>query len=124
MSYSNEFNIFEHATKGDSATFHIPMQDDFLIRLDVSEGRIFPRLPLPNCSKYIDLIEAMPEHIKEEFKYSDCKCCNENNCPYTMAYTLEGKDYKQCHFIGSELNSVDDVENLFALICAEQGSEK
>ncbi|MCL2002374.1 MAG: helix-turn-helix domain-containing protein [Oscillospiraceae bacterium] len=121
VSYSNEFYLFEHVTKGASAAFHIPAQDDFLIRLDVCEGRIVSRITLQNCSKYMDLIDAMPEHIKKSFRCNDCKCCSNSDCPYTMVYTFEGVDYRQCHFIGADVSSADDVENLFALVCAEQG---
>ena len=119
VSYNNEFFLFEHVTKGASATFHIPTQEDFLIRFDVCEGRFVLRLTLQNCSKYMDLIDTMPEYIKTSFRYTDCRSCNGSACPYTMVYTFEGIDYRQCHFIGTRLYSIDDVENLFVLMCAE-----
>ncbi|MCL2080641.1 MAG: helix-turn-helix transcriptional regulator [Oscillospiraceae bacterium] len=121
VSYSNEYYIFEQLSKGASATFNLSTQDDFLIRLDVCDNHIVPRITLRNCSKYMGLIDAMPENVKQCFRLNDCRCCNSNDCPYTMAYTFEGVDYRQCHFIGAELNSAEDVENLFALVCAEHG---
>jgi len=121
VNYSNEYYIFEQLSNGASATFNIPTQDDFLIRLDVHDNRIVPRITLHNCAKYIDLIGTMPENIKSSFRLNDCRCCNSNDCPYTMVYTFEGIDYRQCHFIGTEFNSVDDVESLFTLMCAEHG---
>lgn len=121
LSYSNEYYVFEQLSSGASATFHLSTQEDFLIRMDISDGRIILRIPLLNCSKYIDLIDTMPENIKHSFRDNDCRCCNVPDCPYTMIYTFEGIDYRQCHFIGARLNSTDDVENTFALMCAEHG---
>ena len=121
VSYSHEYYIFEQLSKGASATLHLLAREDFLMRLDVCEHHIIPRIPLQNCSKYMDLIDAMPENMKHCFRMNDCRCCSSSQCPYTMVYTFEGVDYRQCHFIGARLNSLDDVENLFALVCAEHG---
>ena len=121
VSYNDEYYIFEHLSKGASAIFIIPTQDDFLIRMDVADGRIILRITLQNSSKYMDLIDGMPENIKKSFRCNDCKGCQGVNCSYCMVYTFEGTDYRQCHFIGAEFSSVDDVGNFFALICAEHG---
>ena len=121
VSYNDEYYIFEQLYEGASAAFYIPTQDDFFIRMDVVDGRISLRVPLRNCSKYMDLIGNMPENIKKAFRCNDCRGCQGASCFYCMVYTFEGTDYRQCHFIGVEVSSVDDVGNFFALICAEHG---
>ena len=121
VCYDNEFHIFEDVYNGRSARFMIPEKEDFLIRIDIEKDNFFNvRVPLPNCSKYMNIVERMSEHIKDEFRYSDCKCCN-RDCKYTMVYSLEGKDYRQCHFIGVPLNSAETMEHLLALLSAEHG---
>ena len=119
VSYNDEYYVFEHLSKGASAVFNIPTQDDFLIRMDVADDRFVLRVTLKNCSVYMDLIDSMPENIKQSFRCNDCRGCRGVSCSYCMAYTFEGTDYRQCHFIGADFNSVDDVDNFFALICAE-----
>ena len=124
VSYSDEFYIFNDVSKGASATFIIPTQDDFLLRMDISDGSIIPRLTLQNCSKYIDIIDTMPENIKQSFRINDCRCCSchGKDCQYTMVYRFEEVNYRQCHFIGTELNTHNDVENIFTLLCAEHNT--
>jgi len=41
-----------------------------------------------------------------------------------MVYTFEGVEYRQCHFIGTAVNSVDEMEKLFALLCVEHKISK
>jgi transcriptional regulator with XRE-family HTH domain len=121
VCYDDKFNIFEEVHNGGSATFIIPDREDFLIRIDIEKDKSFGvRVPLPNCSKYIAIIERMPEYIKCNFKFSDCKCCK-GDCEYTMVYELEGTDYRQCHFITITLNSSENMEHLLALLSAEHG---
>jgi transcriptional regulator with XRE-family HTH domain len=127
ISYNNEYHVFDEAFEGGSASFYASIREDFIIRIDVeSKGNndILVRIPLPNCSKYMNLIDGMPENIKACFRYNDCKSCSCHKCPYTMVYTFEGVDYRQCHFIGIRLDSAAALENILALLFAEHGNGK
>jgi transcriptional regulator with XRE-family HTH domain len=128
ISYDDKYYVFAKVSNGASAKFNNPNKDDFIIRMDVEAnpnsgapagGIIVVRLSLTNCSKYMHIIEKMPEHIKKNFMCSDCNSCT-CNCPYLMAYTFEGVDYKQCHFITISLDSNENMECIFSLICAEK----
>jgi len=126
IDYKKEWYIFDQVFNGGSAIFNNPNKEDFIIRLDVEtktprNSNIWARLPLQNCSNYMDMIENMPENLKECFRYNDCKSCQCNKCQYTMVYTFEGVEYRQCHFIGLLLNSAETIENIFTLLCAEHG---
>ena len=127
IDYKNEYNVFDEVSSGNSAIFNNPNKEDFIIRMDVEtktpENRnIWARIPLQNCSKYMNIINNMPEHIKTNFRCSDCKSCQCNECPYVMAYTFEGIDYRQCHFITIPLNSAENIEHIFTLLCEEHGT--
>jgi transcriptional regulator with XRE-family HTH domain len=124
IDYKNEYNVFDTVLNGGSAIFNNPNKEDFIIRLDVEsekpgKSKILARLPLQNCSEYMDSINNMPEHIKKNFRCGDCKSCQCNKCPYTMVYTFEGIDYRQCHFITISLDSAENMEHIFALLCEE-----
>ena len=126
ISYDEEYHVFAKAFNGSSAIFNNPKKDDFIIRMDVkkeAEGNntVLVRLSLPNCSNYMYTIENMPEYIKKNFRCSDCKSCT-CSCPFMMAYTFEGIEYKQCHFITIALNSPDDIEHILKLVYAEYKS--
>jgi transcriptional regulator with XRE-family HTH domain len=126
IDYKKEWHLFDQVFNGGSAIFNDPNKEDFIIRLDVEiktpgNNIIWARLPLQNCSNYMDIIDKMPENIKACFRYNDCKDCQCNKCPYTMVYTFEGVDYRQCHFIGLVLNSTETMEHIFTLLCAEHG---
>ena len=120
INYDEKYYIFENVYNGGSATFNSPSRQDFIIRLDITENDniLAARVPLPNCSNYIDIIEMMPEYIKKKFRYSDCTGCN-CNCTHAMKYIFEGTEYKQCHFVSFALNSKEDVEYVLALLSAE-----
>ncbi len=124
VSYNEKYHIFEAEYNGCSATFNIPEKEDFIIRVDVEKGataddnNLAVRIPLPNCSDYMNLIDKMPAHIKNGFRCSDCKSCT-CNCPYCMVYIFEGVQYKQCHFITICLDSAQNMEHILTLICAE-----
>jgi len=127
IDYKNEFYIFDQVFNGGSAIFNNPNKEDFIIRIDVEavdskKSKILLRIPLPNCSSYMHLIEVMPENIKTCFRYSDCKSCSCHKCPYTMVYTLEGVNYRQCHFIGIEPDSVETVEHILTLLFLEHSN--
>jgi len=124
ISYKDKYYIFEEAFSGASAIFNNPDKDDFIIRMDVipqatGGGIVNAKLTLPNCSNYMNIIEGMPEHIKQCFRCSDCRSCQCNKCPYVMVYTFEGIDYKQCHFIGINLDSKENMEHIWTLLYAE-----
>jgi transcriptional regulator with XRE-family HTH domain len=126
IDYKNEYYVFDEVSNGSSAIFNNPNKEDFIIRMDVESKKlgnsdILARIPLQNCSNYMNMIDNMPEHIKRNFRCSDCKSCQCKPCPYVMVYTFEGIDYRQCHFITLPLNSGENVEHIFALLCAEHG---
>ena len=126
IDYKKEYNVFDTVSNGNSAIFNNPNKDDFIIRLDVEskipgKSTLLARLSLQNCSEYMNIINTMPEHIKKNFRCSDCKSCQCNKCPYTMVYTFEGIEYRQCHFITIPLDSAENMEHIFALLCAEHG---
>ena len=123
LEFKDKFFVFDNATEGDSAVFKSSTKDDFIIRMDaepVSSGiiHISVRLSLTNCSKYMYIIERMPEHIKHAFRCNDCSGCT-CACPYLMAYTFEGKDYQQCHFITVSLDSTENMALIISLVSAE-----
>jgi transcriptional regulator with XRE-family HTH domain len=127
ITYDKKYHVFAEAFDGNSAIFNNPDKEDFIIRMDVKaeisgNSTILVRLSLTNCSKYMHVIENMPEYIKNHFRCSDCKSCT-CNCPYVMVYKFEGVDYKQCHFITIALDSNESMEHIFTLICAEKGSQ-
>ena len=119
ISYKNEYNVFDAVFNSCSSIFNNPDKDDFIIRMDIENDNIVVRLALQNCSNYMRVINDMPEYVKANFRCNDCKSCQCNKCPYTMIYTFEGVDYKQCHFITLGLNSTEDVKHIFALLCEE-----
>lgn len=122
--YKEKHHIFEAVYNGSSATFNIPNKEDFIIRIDVETGtttdatHFAVRIPLVNCSDYMHLVDKMPEHIKRNFRVSDCKSCT-CNCPYCMRYRFEEVEYRQCHFITIPLNSKENMEHILALVYAE-----
>ena len=124
ISYCDEYYVFEEVSSGKSAVFNNINKDDFIIRMDVNteisgKNNIWVRISLQNCSKYMYVIDNMPEHIKNNFRCNDCKSCQCNDCAYTMVYTFEGVDYRQCHFITIGLDSTENMEHIFSLLCAE-----
>jgi len=119
VKHGEKYQIWQTIINSNSVTFHRSGNEHFFLRIDVEEnGNIIARLPLPNCSQYISLVEDMPEHIKSGFRYDDCKCCRQG-CPVRMHYTLEGVEYRQCHFMGIELNSSENLEHIWTLLYAE-----
>jgi transcriptional regulator with XRE-family HTH domain len=123
LTYNEKYNVFSDVFNGNSAIFNNQSKDDFIIRMDIEKktsgnSSIVVRLSLTNCSKYMSMVAKMPEHIKGNFRCSDCKSCT-CNCHYLMAYTFEGVNYKQCHFITIPLDSNENMEHIFSLICAE-----
>ena len=126
IDYKNEYYIFNQVFNGSCIIFNNPNGKDFYMRMDVEKKtsgkrNILVRLPLQNCSSYINIINNMSENIKKSFRCNDCTGCNLYNCPAVMAYTFEGVDYRQCHFIGVHLNSLETMEHIFTLLCAEHG---
>ena len=124
INYDEKYNVFSEVFNGSSVKFINPNKNDFIIRMDVDNkkpdnSKILVRLSLTNCSNYMYMIEKMSEHIKKNFRCSDCKSCT-CDCPYQMAYTFEGVNYKQCHFITITLDSNENMEHIFSLICAEK----
>ncbi|MCL2065020.1 MAG: helix-turn-helix domain-containing protein [Candidatus Cloacimonetes bacterium] len=126
IDYKNEYYIFDQVFNGSCITFNNPNRKDFLMRMDVEsktseKSKILVRLPLQNCSSYMNIVNNMSENIKKSFRCNDCTGCNLNKCPVVMAYTFEGVDYRQCHFIGVHLNSLETMEQIFTLLCEEHG---
>jgi len=126
VTYAERYQVWDEVFDGDSAIFTYPGRDDFFLRMDIVKSENSSawclRLALPNCAKYMNIIEIMPEYIQQSFRYDDCKCCRQG-CDVTMVYTLEGVDYRQCHFIALGLTSAEDMENIFSLLCAEQEAQ-
>ena len=126
VSYSEKYVVWDKVNNGGSATFNVADRNDFVIRMDVKAGKdgegntLNVRVSLPNCSKYIHVIDDMPEYIKKKFRCNDCKCCS-GSCSHTMVYTFEGIDYKQCHFITIVLDSTENMEHILTLVYAEYG---
>ena len=124
VAYDEKFFIFDSAHDGCSARFNIQDKKDFIIRIDVEVGgeaeepHLAVRIPLVHCSEYMYLVDDMPEHIKRNFRVSDCKSCT-CSCPYCMTYAFEGVEYKQCHFITISLTSEENMEHLWTFVCAE-----
>ena len=123
LEFRDKFYVFDSATDGQSAIFKNPKKDDFLIRIDAAAeaDRACARLSLTNCAQYIHKIERMPEHIKRAFRCTDCNGCT-CACPYLMAYTFEGADYQQCHFITISLDSPENLALILELVSAEQAT--
>jgi len=122
VKLGEKYQIWDTVINSNSAAFHQAGSEYFILRIDVEEnGSAAARLPLPNCAQYMHLVESMPEHIKRGFRYDDCKCCRQGGCPVRMHYTFEGVEYRQCHFLGIALDSVENMEHTFALLCAEHG---
>jgi len=120
IHFSDEFYVFEKATKGMSVAFNNLSRNDFIIRLDVkTPGDVAVRIALPNCAEYIGIIEQLPESGKKKFRRSDCKCCS-RDCRHAMVYTFEGVDYRQCHFVTYGLLE-DNMEHILTLVFAEYG---
>ena len=124
VSYDEKFNVFEAVFSGSSARFNVPGKEDFILRMDAEAGKandsgnFAVRMPLAHCSGYMELINKMPEHVKRNFRVSDCRSCT-CSCPYCMVYSFEGVEYKQCHFITLHLDSAENMEHILALVFAE-----
>ena len=124
LECKDKFYVFDEVTEGASAVFKNPNKDDFIIRIDAAreesgKSNIDVRLSLVNCSKYMHRIARMPEEIQDVFRCDDCNSCT-CACPYLMAYTFEGKAYRQCHFITVALVSEESIEHIISLASAEQ----
>ena len=122
--YNDEYQEYHNKPGGRSARFNFVGSNAFIARMDrhdqVSEDNyVLARISLPNCSSYMQIIDNMPKHIKEKFRYNDCTQCHGYECPACMIYTFEGVDYRQCHFITIRLDSAENMEHAFTLICAE-----
>lgn len=125
IAYNDEYQVYHEVPGGRSARFEHMGIRGFSVRLDVDDGAsggiILARVALPNCSKYMHIIEDMPEHIKQCFRCDDCSRCQGYECPACMIYTFEGVDYRQCHFITISLDFVENMKHIFTLLCAEYG---
>jgi len=128
INYEKEFVVGDTTNDGLSATFMNPDGQDFLLRIDAEkrtsggDNNLYIRLPLPNCSKYMHLIDSMPEYVKEKFRCNDCKHCRHwKPCQVAMIYKFEGVNYQQCHFVTFELNTAENMAHILRLIYAEQG---
>lgn len=124
VTYDDKFYVFEAVTNSYSVRLNIPDKEDFIIRIDAEPEtattayQLSVRIPLIHCSSYMHLIDKMPEDIKRKFRVSDCNSCT-CNCPYCMVYSFEEVGYKQCHFITIHLDSAQNMEYIWALVCAE-----
>ena len=125
VNYDEKYYIFDAVYYGNSATIKLPDKEDFIIRIDVEtetttgDHPLAVRISLVNCSGYMHLVDEMPEHIKRNFRVSDCNSCT-CNCPYCMHYQFEGVEYKQCHFITIDLDTAENMACILALAFAEQ----
>ena len=125
IEYNDEYQEFHNVLGGRSARFNHSGFDGFSVRIDVnnekSDDTVLARVALPNCSSYMHIINDMPEHIKEKFRCNDCTRCRGYECRACMIYTFEGVDYRACHFITIALDSLENIEHTFTLLCAEYG---
>jgi len=123
IEYNDEYQEYHNVSGGRSARFNHPGFDGFSVRIDVntekSDSAVLARVALPNCSSYMHIINDMPEHIKEKFRCNDCTRCRGYECRACMIYTFEGVDYRACHFITIALDSLENIEHAFTLLCAE-----
>jgi len=124
IEYNNEYEEYHNIPSGRSARFNFLDEVGFIVRMDrkdePSEDNIFlARIALPNCTRYMQIIDNMPEHIKEKFRCDDCTRCQGYECRACMIYEFEGEKYRQCHFITIPLDSAENMEHAFTLICAE-----
>jgi hypothetical protein len=123
IEYTDECRLYSNMPGGKSARFIHSGLKGFSVRIDVDNETpgsvILARVALPNCAKYMHIINNMPEHIKEKFRCSDCAGCKGHDCPACMAYEFEGTEYRQCHFITVSLDCAENAELIFTLLCAE-----
>lgn len=125
IEYNNDYQDYHDVPGGKSAMFIHPGIFGFTTRLDISEERpsdaVLVRIALPNCAKYMHLVDNMPEHIKQCFRCDDCTRCQGYECRACMIYEFEGVRYRQCHFIAMPFNTAENMEIAFTLLNAEYG---
>ena len=115
-----------------------------VLRYTVDKNRLTVELKLNFIDCYTDIIEKMPEHIKEVFRA--IRRCGENehcdrpwidgkpvwidgspNCGLKRTYTLDGEHYYLCswnfYFI-PDISNPDDVEYYAEIIKAEVAAAK
>jgi len=125
IEYNNDYRDYHDVPGGKSAMFIHPGIFGFTVRLDVSDARpndaVLARVALPNCAKYMHLVDGMPEHIKQCFRCDDCTRCQGYECRACMIYEFEGVKYRQCHFIAIPFDTVENITHAFTLVNAEYG---
>jgi len=123
IEYNNEYQEYHNVPGGRIVRFNHSGIEGFSVRMDVNDetprGIVLVRLALPNCSSYMQIINNMPEHIKEKFRYDDCTRCQGFECRACMIYKFEGVNYRQCHFITISFDAAENMEHAFTLLCAE-----
>jgi len=127
--YNDEYEAYHNVPGGRSARFNFLDKEGFIVRMDrkseASEDNIFlARVALPNCSKYIHIVDNMPQHIQQKFRCNDCTRCAGYECRTCMIYTFEGVKYRQCHFVTIPIDSAENMEHVLTLIHAETGACK
>ena len=128
LEIKEKFYVFDDVTDGVSAVFVNPHKDDFIIRMDAApmpadKSTVFVRLSLTNCGQYMHVVARMPAYIQRAFRCEDCNSCT-CACPYLMAYTFEGKAYRQCHFITISLQSEENLAHIVSLVTEEQARQR
>ncbi|MDR2570976.1 MAG: helix-turn-helix domain-containing protein [Oscillospiraceae bacterium] len=123
IEYNDEYKVHHDVSGGRSAKFRHSDEKSLDFRMDVNIEQtgenVLGRVALPNCSKYMYIINNMPEHIKEKFRLSDCTHCQGSECRACMIYTFEDVDYRQCHFITIAIDCAENMDHIFTLLCAE-----
>ena len=121
-------------------------QQPLVLRYTIeNNGELTVELKLNFIDCYTDIIETMPEYIKELFR-SIKKCCSEcetcdrpwidgspvwidgsPNCGLKRTYTLDGEHYYLCswnYYFNPDISNPDDVEYYAKIIKAEVAAAK
>ena len=108
-------------------------QQPVVLRYTVKNGELMVELKLNFIDCYTDLIEKMPENIKEMFRsIRHCsrsqKICDRSwhdgspKCGLRRTYTLDGKHYYLCswqYYFNPDISKFDDAEYYTKIIHAE-----
>jgi hypothetical protein len=106
-------------------------QQPLVFRYTINENGLTVELKLNFISYYADLIEQMPEHIKEVFrliKHCGYKTCEQGlKCGMRRTWTLDGNHYYLCSYkfyFNPDIPNPDDAEYYAKIIKAEATAAK
>ncbi|MCL2089487.1 MAG: hypothetical protein FWH14_08390 [Oscillospiraceae bacterium] len=120
-------------------------QQPLVLRYTVNDNGLMVELKLNFIHCYTDIIEKMPEHIKNMFRtirrcHSESETCDRPwvdglpvwidgspNCGLKRTYTLNGEHYYLCswnYYFNPDISNPDDVEHYAEIIKAEVAAAK